>query len=223
MSRESFEKNIRKNYAGFDKIRVKDRDAVLDLLSYIDSKAPKKNAKKYIEKALNFIITEQEKGKEPKKIVGKNYKEFADGLMGVKAKSVRIDLIDMAIITAAMIPFFLAINCLMGIRTLNYGELQATTYNLTITPIITALLIMPMIYMFFYYLAYNKKGYNKLNFLVYVIGELIWIIVLNFGAAHLNGRTLVHIHGYAILAIGSVIIILTYLVRINGFIKGRLS
>lgn len=223
MSRESFERNIKKNYSSFEKIRIKDRDLVLDLISYIEAKAPKNKQKQYIEKVLSTIIAEEEKGNDAKKVIGKNYKSYGDSLMGITAGNKKIDFIDMAILTVAMIPFFLAINCLMGVNTLSYSVLESRSYSLTLAPIIATLLVMPMIYMLFYYLANSKKGYNKSNFAIFVVGEIIWIIVLNLVQAYFKNLIIVKIDGYAFLAIGSVIIILFYIIRINGFMKARLN
>lgn len=223
MSKESFERTIRKNYTNFEKIKPKNKEIVLEALSYIEAKAPKGKDKQYITKALNLFLEEQEKGKDAKKVIGKNYKEFADNLMGIKTGNSKIDLIDMAILTAAMIPFFLAVNCLMGVRTLNFEALNKLSYAVTLAPIVATLIVMPMIYMFFYYLTHSKKGYNKNNFMFFVIGEVIWIIALNLVQAKFKDLIIVNISGYAFLSLGSIVIILFYIIRINGFMKTRLN
>ena len=111
-------------------------------------------------------IKERNQRKKLNKIARKS-KTKPTGKVGITVRNtdiLKIDYKDMFILTLAMIPFFTALNCILGIRTFDIKVLNEMSYTFTLSPVVSAFIVIPTAYLVLFYLK-NKDAVNRKSFL----------------------------------------------------------
>lgn len=161
-------------------------------------------------------IRERKKRKQLNKIArkskGKTTKNI--GITITNINPLTFDFKDMAILSVAMIPFFIALDCILGIKTLDFKVLTTMNYGLTLKPIISSFIIIPMVYCLYFYIR-NKNNLNKKSFLRIMIEIGVVIIGLIVARKYLSSLVIFNIPSYSILAVFAVIIIVYYILKIK--------
>lgn len=142
------------------------------------------------------------------------------GITVTNVDVLKIDYKDMMILTVAMIPFFMALNCVLGIKTFNLKALTEMSYAFTLAPIISAVIIIPSIYLTIFYLK-NKEAIHRKNFLKVVLATVSIVLVLLEIRRHLSKLILFNVQGYALIVAVALAIIIYYFIKMKKVIKFR--
>lgn len=140
------------------------------------------------------------------------------GITVTNVDVLKIDYKDMMILTIAMIPFFIALNCIFSIRTFDIKILSEMSYAFTLAPIISAVIIIPVAYLTFFYLK-NKEAVHKRNFSKVVLATASIILVLLEIRRHLTRFVLFNVQGYIVILIVALIIIAYYVLKMRKVFK----
>lgn len=165
------------------------------------------------------MCKEAKRRKEIKKLgkVARKSKGKSTDKVGITVTNVdvlKIDFKDMAILTIAMIPFFIALNCISSIKTFDLKVLQNMTYAFTLSPILSSMILTPIVYLAIFYLK-NKNILNKKVFyrVLLAIGSLAMILSAIKGYA--KELILFNVPSYLFIVIVALVILVYYIIKIT--------
>lgn len=161
-------------------------------------------------------IRERNQRKKLNKIARKS-KIKPTGKVGITVRNtdiLKIDYKDMFILTLAMIPFFIALNCIFGIRTFDIKVLNEMRYAFTLSPIVSAFIVIPIVYLAIFYLK-NKDAVNRKSFLKVGFGTIMLVLILSEVRRYLSTLVLFSVPGYFVITLIALVTVIYYLIKIN--------
>lgn len=207
---------IELNCQNMEKIDEKYDELLSNIAIYIRVALNTEDAEEVINDILEILLGAQARGEDLHKVIGEDYKTFCDEIIRSYKSENKFYFLsnfkEIALMTLATLPFFLALNCFsqIGDFGMSLQNLWSADYNIGIIPILGNLIAIPVVYSILGYIAKNPGISHKKDFIFFFMIHLVYIGFLVFVGYQFRSIVLLTIPNYFICFSLSLVLLIGY-------------
>lgn len=223
--RKDIKDKIKFNRQNMAKIAEKYDEVLSNIVIYIRVALNEKDAEEVINDILEILLGAQHRGEDLETVMGDDYKVFCDEIINSYKNENKLYFLsnfkEIALITLAMLPFFIALNCIskIGGFGISMQNLWNANYKIGVIPILGNLIAIPVVYSILAYIAKNPDKRHKKDLMFFFSLHIIYIGFLVFVGYQLRNIVLLIIPNYFICLIISIVLLIGYLIYLRKLTK----